>query len=332
MSRNYTSEVTASTNPPKRTGMALSGIVTIAALIGVVTFLTTGFYSVPADSVGVVQRFGKYIYTTGAGPHFKIPLGVDRVTTVPIQRQLKLEFGFRSEGATNPHQPSREPAQDKDMVTGDLNSVLVEWVVQYRIDDAKVYVFEAADPEETLRDASEAAMREIIGDRTVDEVITFGRAEIESAVLPVIQKLAKQYKLGLQVSLVQLKNITPPIEVQVAFNDVNNAQQEKERMLNQATGEYNKVIPRARGEAKRVISEARGYAQGRINEAEGDADYFKKILSQYIKAPEVTRQRMYLETMTEVLPRVSQTYIIDEKANQIVPLLSLGHTPEPKTR
>ncbi len=218
------------------------------------------------------------------------------------------------------------------MVTGDLNSVLVEWVVQYRIDDAKTYLFEATDPEDTLRDASEAAMREIIGDRTVDEVITFGRAEIESAVLPVIQKLAKQYKLGLQVNLVQLKNITPPIEVQVAFNDVNNAQQEKERMINQATGEYNKVIPRAKGEAKRVISEARGYAQGRINEAEGDADYFKKILSQYVKAPGVTRERMYLETMTEILPRISQTYIIDEKANQIVPLLNLGHSAEPKAR
>src|SRR5579883_356512 len=299
-------------------------VLSIALLIGLVFLVVSGFYTVPADSVGVVQRFGNFTETTGSGGHFKLPMGIDTVTIVPTLRQLKLEFGFGTANATNPHQNSPEPNKDKDMVTGDLNSVLVEWVVQYRIDDPKTFVFETGDPEDTLRAASEAAMREVIGDRTVDEDITFGRAEIESAVTPLIQELSKRYKLGISVSLVQLKNVVPPVEVQAAFNDVNNAQQEKERMLNQATGEYNKVIPKAEGEAKKTISEAEGYAKKRINEAQGNAEYFTSLLKQYVKAPEVTRQRLYLETMAEVLPRMSQTIIIDEKASQLVPLLNLG--------
>ncbi|HZR15827.1 MAG TPA: FtsH protease activity modulator HflK [Verrucomicrobiae bacterium] len=322
---NWKEPVDPSRNPPLKS-FHWGAVLSIALLIGLVLLVGSGFYTVPADSVGIVQRFGNYTEATTSGAHFKLPMGIDTVSIVPTLRQLKLEFGFSSPNASNPHQGSPEPEKDKDMVTGDLNSVLVEWVVQYRIDDPKAYLFETSDPEDTLRAASEAAMREVIGDHTVDEVITFGRAEIESAATPLIQELCKRYKLGISVSLVQLKNVVPPVEVQAAFNDVNNAQQEKERMLNQATGEYNKVIPRAEGEAKKTISEAEGYSKKRINEAQGDAEYFTALLKEYTKAPEVTRQRLYLETMTEVLPRISQTIIIDDKASQLVPLLNLGHT------
>ena len=283
--------------------------------------LWTAFFTVPADSVAVVQRFGKYVYTQEPGLHFKIPFGVDKVTLVPIRRQEKLEFGFGTPQATNPYQVSQEPEEEQDMVTGDLNSARVEWVVQYRIDDPKQYLFSTSDPEETLRAASEAIMRQVVGDRTIDEVITFGRQDIENSFLPLIQDITKQYKLGLRVDLVQLKNINPPQPVQASFDDVNNAQQEKQRDINEATGDYNSVVPKARGEADRMIAEAEGYATQRVNEATGDADYFNSLFAEYQKAPEVTRERMYLETMGKIIPSMGPKIIVDSQAANPVPML-----------
>ena len=290
-------------------------------LFGVVVF--TSFYTVPADSVAVVQRFGKFLRTDEPGLRFKAPFGVDQVTQVPIRRQLKLEFGFTTPGASNPFQHSPSPDLEKSMVTGDLNEALVEWVVQYRINDPKLFLFDVRDPEETLRAASEAVMREVVGDRTVDEVITVGRQEIEIESRTVLQKVVQQYQLGMSIDLVQLKNVNPPIQVQASFNEVNQSQQEKQRSINVASGEYNKVIPRARGEASRLIAETQGYAQKRINEAEGDAALFTAVFAQYQKAPEVTRQRIFLETMSEVLPKVSRKVIVDDKGQQVLPLLQL---------
>jgi membrane protease subunit HflK len=287
----------------------------------VLLLIGTSYFTVPADSVAVVQRFGRYIGTEEPGLHFKIPFGIDKVTLVAVRRQLKLEFGFSSPQASNPFQGSQQPQPEQDMVTGDLNSAQVEWVVQYRIDDPKEYLFATSDPEDTLRSASEAVMREVVGDRTIDEVITFGRQEIETAFLPLIQTVVKHYQLGLRVDLIQLKNINPPGPVQASFNDVNNAQQEKQRSVNLATGEYNRVIPRARGEANKVISEAEGYASKRINEANGDATYFNDMLTQYNKAPEVTRKRLYLETMGEVLPKMGHKLIIDKDSSWLIPFI-----------
>ena len=290
-------------------------------VIVILLLVWTSYFTVPADSVAVVQRFGQYIGTDEPGLHFKIPFGIDKVTSVAVRRQLKLEFGFSSPQATNPYQGSQQPQQEQDMVTGDLNSAQVEWVVQYRIDDPKQYLFATRDPEDTLRSASEAVMREVVGDRTIDEVITFGRQEIETAFLPLIQEVVKRYQLGLRIDLIQLKNINPPGPVQASFNDVNNAQQEKQRSMNLATGEYNRVIPRARGEASKVISEAEGYASKRINEANGDATYFNDMLTQYNKAPEVTRKRIYLETMGEVLPKMGHKLIIDKDSSWLMPFV-----------
>ena len=255
--------------------------------------LWTMFYTVPADSVAVVQRFGRYVRTDEPGLRFKFPFGVDKVSLVPVRRQLKLEFGFSTPGASNPFQGSQEPQKEKAMVTGDLNEALVEWVVQYRLNDAKRYLFDVRDPEETLRAASETVMREVVGDRTVDELITIGRQDIEVEVKAVLQKVVEQYQLGMSVDLVQLKNVNPPKEVQASFDEVNQAQQEKQRAINLANGEYNKVVPRAKGDAARVIAEAQGYAQKRVNESEGDAALFNAVFAQYQKAPEVTRQRLF---------------------------------------
>ena len=282
--------------------------------------LFSTYYTVPADSVGVVLRFGKSLDIKQPGLHFKLPFGIDEVELVAVKRQHKLEFGFGTKGASNVDQVSDDPLAEKSMVTGDLNAALVEWVVQYHVDDPKLFLFHANEPVATLRDLSEATMREIVGDRTVDEVITVGRQEIEDRSLVRLKVLSKAYMLGLSIDQVQLKNVNPPRDVQASFNEVNNAQQDRENMINVANGEYNKIVPRAEGEAAQKISVAEGYKLKRVNEALGDVAAFTAVYEQYRKAPDVTRKRMLLETMAEVLPTIRQTTIVDDKITQLLPL------------
>jgi modulator of FtsH protease HflK len=296
------------------------GMIVFAVLIA----LWTSYYTVPAESEGVVLRFGKYLKTVNPGLHFKIPLGIDDVTVVPTRRQLKLEFGFYTPGFTHSAQATMQQLEEKSMVTGDLNAALVEWVVQYRISDPKEYLFDVRNPDQTLRDLSEAAMREVIGDRTVDEVITIGRQDIEINALSRMQDLAKRYKLGVRVDQVQLKNVNPPREVQASFNEVNRAQQDRENAINIANGDYNQAVPRARGEADQTIRGAEGYRFKRVNEAEGDVASFNAMLEQYSKAPEITRTRLYLETMGDVLPTMGPKIIIDDSMKQLLPILPLS--------
>ena len=283
----------------------------------------TAYYTVPSDSVAVVQRFGKYLKNVPPGLHFKLPLGIDLATIVPVKRQLKQEFGFTTPGARSPYQSPRDGKKETEMVTGDLNAALVEWVVQYRISDPVKFLFEVREPSETLRYVSESVMREVVGDRTVDEVITIGRQEIETEALTNMQALSSKYALGISIDQVQLKNINPPKPVQESFNEVNQAQQEKEKLINEARRDYNKIIPLAEGEKDQRIREADGYQIKRINEAEGDVARFTALLAEYSKAPEVTRRRIYIETMQEVLSGIHSKIIIDEQARSILPLLNL---------
>lgn len=300
-------------------GWIWRGILAVIAL----WIVFSGFSTVPADSVGVLIRLGHFKDTVQPGLRFKFPLGIDELVVVPVQRQLKLEFGFATRGGSNPDQAAREPEAEQSIVTGDLNMALVEWVVQYRIIDAKRYLFNVRDPGETMRDASESVMREVVGDRTVDEVLTIGRQEIENESLLRLKQLSDVYGLGVSVMQVQLKDVHPPRNVQASFNEVNQAQQEREQMINMANGEYNKAVPRARGEADQRIRGAEGYALSRVNEAQGDAARFNALLAEYVKAPEVTRQRIYLETMAEVLPGLERKIILDEKVGGLLPLLNL---------
>lgn len=309
-------------------GLIGGGVVLILLIITA----WTAYYTVPAESEGVVLRFGRFTGTVPSGLHFKFPLGVDTVDIVPVRRQLKQEFGFGTAGSTNPWQSTdrRDWGDEKSMVTGDLNAALVEWVVQYRIDKPENYLFKVRNADATLRDASESVMREVVGDRTVDEVITVGRQEIEDEALQKLQALAVSYEIGIRIDQVQLKNVNPPERVQASFNEVNQAQQERERAINIANGEYNKSIPRARGEAEQRISGAEGYAKKRINEAQGDASAFNSKLAAYVKAPDITRLRLYLETMAEVLPSVRGKVILDESAaGSVLPLLDLDRLDGP---
>jgi membrane protease subunit HflK len=305
-------------------------IIAVLALLGLGAW--SAYYTVPSDSVAVVQRFGKYLKEVPPGLHFKLPLGIDAATIVPVKRQLKQEFGFTTPGASDPYQSPhpREEKQETQMVTGDLNAALVEWVVQYRISDPVKFLFEVREPSATLRYVSESVMREVVGDRTVDEVITIGRQEIETEALTKMQALSTKYAMGISIDQVQLKNINPPEPVQDSFNEVNQAQQEKEKLINEARRDYNKVIPLAEGEKDQRIREADGYRLKRINEAEGDVARFTALLAEYSKAPEVTRRRIYIETLQDVMPSIRSKIIVDEQTRSILPLLNLDSPPGEK--
>jgi len=308
-------------------GGGSGGVLVFVVLVLVGLGAWTAYYTVPSDSVAVVQRFGKYLKEVPPGLHFKLPLGIDKATIVPVKRQLKQEFGFTTPGATDPYQSprggERETKLETEMVTGDLNAALVEWVVQYRISNPVKFLFEVREPSETLRYVSESVMREVVGDRTVDEVITIGRQEIESEALAKMQALSTKYAMGISIDQVQLKNINPPLPVQESFNEVNQAQQEKEKLINEARRDYNKVIPLAEGEKDQRIREADGYRLKRINEAQGDVARFSALLAEYSKAPEVTRRRIYIETLQEVMPGIRSKIVVDEQTRSILPLLNL---------
>lgn len=302
--------------PPKLLLLVPLGILAVVGIF-------TSYFTVGSEAEGVVKRFGKFQYTAKPGLHFKLPFGIDVATIVPVRRQLKLEFGFSTPGASNPDQTSNEGALERDMVTGDLNAAQVEWIVQYGISSPEKYLFNLRNPGSTLRDLTESVMCEVIGDRTVDEVLTIGRAEIAQESLKRLKALLVVLDMGITAEQIQLKNVHPPAPVQRSFDEVNRAQQEREQLINEANGDYNRVIPKARGLAEQRITGAEGFALQRINEAEGDVARFKELLVQYDKAPAITKQRLYLETMNEVLPKLGSKIIIDEDAKQFLPLLNL---------
>ena len=305
----------------------------LIACVGIVLTLFTflfGFRTIPANSVGVKTRFGAYHDLVNPGLTYAIPY-VDEIQIVPTQRLLKLEFGFTSPNATNIYQGDREPEETETMITGDLNTALVPWVVQYRITDPKLYLFGAREPEQTLRDLSESVMREVIGDRTVDEVLTIGRHDIETSTLKRLADLCSQYGLGIQIQQVQLATVRPPPVVQAAFNEVNQAQQEKQTAINQAWAVYNDAVPNARGQAKEREKQAEAYAFRRVNEARGQAEKFSLLLAEYRKAPEITRRRLYLEAMQAILPGLQKKIIIDDSLKNIFQTLPLQPAGETRT-
>lgn len=302
------------------------GLLAVVAGVLVVLLLVTGYYQVEPDEVGVVQRFGKHVRTTDPGPHFKIPFGVETVTKVAVLRQHKEEFGFRTALAaaqTRYAEPTAEVVGEAIMLTGDLNVGVVEWIVQYRIKDPVQYLFHVRDQRMTFRFMAEASMREVVGDHSVDEVLTIGREEIALKAKEELQRLCDLYGIGIEVQQLVLQDVNPPDPVKPAFNEVNQAIQEKERAINEAWAEYNQAVPRAKGEADQAIRAAEGYALERVNAAEGDAKRFESLYEEYRKAPDVTRRRMHLETLARVMPRVGRKLVVDEQAKGILPLLQV---------
>jgi membrane protease subunit HflK len=297
----------------------------LVAFFFLVLILWSSIFQISTEEVGVITRFGKYVRQVEPGLNFKIPVAED-VYKVPVERQQKLEFGFRTSQAGVNTRYNSQSSSTKDeslMLTGDLNLAEVQWVVQYRVDNAYNNLFEVRNPQNTLRTLSEAAMRQIVGDRTVNEVLTVGRTEIGSKSQELIQQICREYLLGIKIEQVVLQDVNPPEPVKAAFNAVNEAQQEKETLINQAKSEYNKVIPKARGQAEETIQQAEGYASERVNNADGEAARFTALYNEFVKAPEVTKRRVYLETMSSVMPKIGNVVITDDKGNNVLPLLQM---------
>jgi len=295
-------------------------------IIGLLLIITafTSIKTVGPEEEGVVVQLGKYNRTVLPGLNFIIPFGFEKMYKIPVQRQLKQEFGFRTTSLSERTEYAKAQYVDESMMlTGDLNLTDVEWVVQYRVTDSYNYLFKVRNAEKTLRDMSEAAMRKIVGDRTVNEVLTVGRQEISTSVEELLQELCNEYENGIRIDQVVLQDVNPPDEVKPSFNAVNEAQQERETLINQAEAEYNRVIPRARGEAEETIRLAEAFAMNRVNRARGEAERFNSLYTEYIKAPEVTRQRVYLETMEKILPKIGNKIITDENGSNVLPLLNL---------
>jgi len=296
------------------------------AVVFLIVFIAGSIYQIEPEEMGVILRFGKFVRATEPGLHTKFPFGIEKLTKVPVQRQLKMEFGFRTEepGIHTRYGTSAESVKEAEMLTGDLNVAVVEWIVQYKIKDPYKYLFKIRDASSTFRYMNEAVVRKIIGDNSVDEVITIGRSRIAMEAKDELQQLCDLYEIGIEVSQLIFQDVNPPDPVKPSFNEVNESLQEKERKINEAWSEYNQEIPKAQGEAEQTIRAAEGYAMERINNAKGDADRFTAIYQEYSRAPLVTRKRLYLETMNEILPKMNKKVLFDEKQQNILPLLNLG--------
>jgi len=306
--------------PPIKTKWIVAGIVVVVALIG----LFTTFYSVKPDEVGVILRFGRYVRSTQPGLHLKLPFSIEKLYRVRIKHIFKEEFGFRTIRPGVRTEYARGEFLDESlMLTGDLNTAVVEWIVQYRVKNPVDYLFKVRNIQDTIRNASEFAMREIVGDRSVTEVLTIGRIEIGTEVEKTMQQVLDSYQSGIHIVTAKLQNVNPPDPVKPAFNEVNEAKQEREKLINEAWQEYNRVIPQATGEAERTIRKAEGYALNRVNRANGDAQKFISIWQEYNRAKDVTRRRLYLEMMQDILPKIEKKYIIDSSQRGMLPFLDL---------
>lgn len=306
-------------------------------LVGLVVLMGgyTSFYTVQPSEEAVVTRFGRYERTTPPGLHFLLPFWIEEATKVRTKLVLQEEFGFRtvsSDEGTFSKYTKDTFVRESLTLTGDLNVADVEWIVQYQISDPQKYLFKAQDPRRNIRDVSEAIMRRVVGDRTVNEVLTTGRVEIAAEAQKLSQEVLDKYDLGIRVITVKLQDVNPPDTVKPSFNEVNAAKQEQEKAINMAEEAYNKVIPEARGKAEETISEAEGYASAIVNRSRGDAQRFLLTLKEYRQAPEITRTRIYLETMEGLFKRFKQLTIIDEKVKGVLPVFgqSGNITPEEK--
>jgi membrane protease subunit HflK len=282
-------------------------------------------YEIEPDEAGVIQRFGKHVRTTMPGIHAKLPSPMETLSKVPIKKVQKEEFGFRTLQAGVRTRYASESAYQSEtlMLTGDLNVAVVPWVVQYNIKNPEKYLFKVRDVTATLRDLAESTMRLVVGDRSITEVIN-KRGEIANRARELLQKELDETETGINVTTVELQKTNVPEPVQPSWNEVNQAEQEKEKMIEQANAQYNSRIPQARGQAEKTIKEAEGYALDRVNRAQGDAARFLALYEEYSKAKDVTKRRLYLEALRDIFPKLGDKYIVDAGQKNLLPLLNLG--------
>ena len=288
----------------------------VVGAFAVIYGLASSFYKIDTSEKGVLTRFGAFHGIADEGPHFRLPFGIDQVYKVEVTRIHEEAFGFRKNGAIHPSDARKESM----MLTGDLKVAVVEWIAQYRIRDPKKYLFSAYKVTQNIRDISISVMRRVVGDKLVTDVLTTDRVYIEEQARKFTQETLDHFDMGVVITNLHLQNVTPPQDVRAAFNEVNIAKQEKDQMVNQAKGIYNKVIPEAEGKASKVVAEAEGYAVKIVNSARGDAAKFNSMLEEYRKAPEVTRTRLYLETMEAVLSKTDRFTVVDPEVKGLLPI------------
>ncbi len=298
----------------------------VVAIVLAIILAYTAFYTIPPGNQGVLLRFGKYVGLVTPGLHFKVPFGVDTVLKVHTEQVDTESFGFKSirPGIRTQYEKGAATELESLMLTGDLNVIDVEWIVQFRREDPRKYLFNVRDPIMAIRDISESVNRRIVGNRSFDYVLQ-NREEVNKMAQEELQKILDEYQTGIRIVNVRLQNVVPPDPVKGAFNEVNEAQQEKERLINEAQETYNRQIPQAKGEAERAINGARGFALERVNHAKGDVARFSAVLKEYRNAKEVTKQRLYLEAYQTILPNAKEIYIIDSEQKGLLPLLQLNH-------
>lgn len=299
-------------------------IILVVAVLLLAWGTISSFYEVDTEETGVVLRFGHFTGFAEPGLHFKLPFGIDTVTLVKTGRVLKEEFGFRTvQAGVRSSYTSQGLDEESLTLTGDLNVVDLEWIVQYQIADPFKYLYHIKDPTETIRDIAEATVREVVGNSNVTDVLTTDRALLASRIQQNLQETLTGYDVGVRVVTVKFQDVNPPEAVKTAFNEVNEAEQEKESMIFQAREQYNREVPKAAGVAKSTILKAEGYALERLNQARGETARFLALLAEYQKAPQVTRQRLYLETLEKILPTVDEIYVMDKAGGGVLPLLPL---------
>jgi membrane protease subunit HflK len=311
-------------NPPKAAQWLKPATIGIAALvIALLVLLGTSVYIVDQAEEAVVTRFGKYLATKGPGLQFKLPFGIDRNYTVNVKAVLTEQFGFKTlkSGISSTYSGV---ASEATMLTGDLNIVDVEWIIQYRITDSKAWSFNVAERERTIRDVSRSVINMLVGDRAIMDIMSPARSSIEIAAVELMNETFKSFGLGINVIAVKLQNIGAPAGVQEAFDDVNKAIQDMNRLINEGQQVYNEEIPKARGEAERLVQVAQGYASERVNRANGDVARFNAVYDEYRRAPEITRQRLYYEMVEEVFKDDDGMVIIDRNLKNFLPMMNLG--------
>ncbi|MCX5865147.1 MAG: FtsH protease activity modulator HflK [Deltaproteobacteria bacterium] len=303
----------------------LGGLGRFGLIIGILFLLNivySAFYTIAPGEKGVVLRFGRYVKTTSSGLNFKLPL-MDEVIKVDVENVRKEEFGFRTKvpGQRTEYQKTGFDAESL-MLTSDRNVIDLEWIIQYKVQDPILFAFKVKDVKQAVRDSSEVALRRIVGNMTFDYVLS-NREMLAAGTQREVQASLDRYQAGVKIVTVQLQDVNPPEKVKPAFNEVNEADQDMKRLVNEAEESYNREVPKARGDAKKMLEEAQGYAVERVNLAQGEASRFLAILKEYKGGPDVTRRRMYLETMQEVLPKVTEIYVVDGNKGGILPFLDV---------
>jgi membrane protease subunit HflK len=324
-----------------RGGLIVLAVVVLVLLIGALS----SYYTVPADSQAVVKRFGEVVAVTGPGLHFKIPFGIDTAETVAVTRVRKEEFGYRTVQAQRKSQFQQQQDDESQMLTGDLNVIEVEWAVQYRVarpegqanptdpaDTAAArWLHAVRNQQDTIRDISEAVMRRVIGNRLAVEALTRERAKVQQQVKAEMRRVLEDYEMGVYITAVNLQQVRPPTrEVRAAYNEVNEAQQQREQLINEAKSYRNEVVPQARGKAAQIVAQAKGYQAERVNAAKGEASRFESLLTEYRQAESITRRRMYLEMIDQVMPTLGKLYVMDSNQATPLPLLNLDGVPSLK--